>query len=212
MTNITESPDWSPEVYAVEKTDRVLGGPDGVVNRQAKNLADRTAYLKAQLAIVSRVASSYGTLASSLKTRLDRLERAVDSGGVIVDGGVTDPGPIEVSTGASSLVKNLQASTSLAVPVNEAGFFNVTLNEPSCVIRLDAFLDLSDAKTARKIDLLLTQGSGVNRVEWASRIRWAYGRQPQLSFERGYSDLVSLWTLDNGATWIGNFAGGWVLA
>lgn len=212
MTQIIESPDWSDEVYAVETTDRVLGGPDGAVNRQAKNLADRTAYLRAQLAVVSRLAGSYGTLASSLKTRVGRLEQAVNSGGVIIDDGVSDPGAIEVITGRSDLVKDLRAESDLTIPVNDAGFFNVTLNGPSCLIRLDAFLALSGAKTARKVDLMLTQGSGANRVQWANTIRWAYGRPPLLSFERGYSDMVSLMTLDNGNTWIGHFSGGWTLA
>lgn len=211
MSSIPESPDWREGVYQLETTDRVLGGPNGAVNLQAKNLADRTAYLKAQLAVVSRLAGSYGTLAASLKARVDRLESALGTGSV-VGGGVSDPGSVGVSAQAAMLVKALSANTDLTVPVNDAEFFDITLNAPSCVIRLDSFLRLTSAKIVRKVDLMLTQGSGANKVAWADSIRWAHGRVPVLSFERGYSDMVTLVTLDEGDTWIGFFTGGWTLA
>lgn len=46
MTNLTETPDYSPGIYQLELTDPVVGGPEGISNRQAKELANRTAYLK----------------------------------------------------------------------------------------------------------------------------------------------------------------------
>nr|WP_280286635.1 hypothetical protein [Pseudomonas sp. BN415] len=49
MTNLTESPSWEPGVYQIELTDPVVGGSDGISNRQAKQLANRTGWLKAQL-------------------------------------------------------------------------------------------------------------------------------------------------------------------
>lgn len=46
MTNLTETPDYTPGIYQLELTDPVVGGPEGISNRQAKELANRTAYLK----------------------------------------------------------------------------------------------------------------------------------------------------------------------
>ena len=49
MANITEelnNPKWSEGIYQLETTDPVLGGPNGIANRQAKELAARTQYLK----------------------------------------------------------------------------------------------------------------------------------------------------------------------
>ena len=49
MTNLTETPTYEAGIYQLETTDPVVGGPNGIDNLQAKQLANRTAYLKAQL-------------------------------------------------------------------------------------------------------------------------------------------------------------------
>jgi len=46
MTTLTETGSWEPGIYQIELTDPVIGGPDGISNRQAKQLANRTSYLK----------------------------------------------------------------------------------------------------------------------------------------------------------------------
>ncbi|MHC9354578.1 phage tail protein [Enterobacter ludwigii] len=46
MANLPETPQWEEVVYQIEVSDPVLGGPDGISNRQAKQLASRTSYLK----------------------------------------------------------------------------------------------------------------------------------------------------------------------
>lgn len=46
MGAITESSLWSSPVYLLETTDVNLAGPEGVLNTQAKQLANRTKYLK----------------------------------------------------------------------------------------------------------------------------------------------------------------------
>lgn len=48
MANLVETARWEEGVYQFETSDPVMGGPDGVDNRQAKQLANRTVYLKAQ--------------------------------------------------------------------------------------------------------------------------------------------------------------------
>lgn len=46
MSNLTEKDQWEDGVYQLEKTDPVVGGPDGLSNRQAQQLGNRTRYLK----------------------------------------------------------------------------------------------------------------------------------------------------------------------
>lgn len=49
MTNLTENGSWEPGVYQIELTDPVIGGAEGISNRQAKQLANRTSWLKGQV-------------------------------------------------------------------------------------------------------------------------------------------------------------------
>jgi hypothetical protein len=49
MADLPESPDWTPGVYQLETSDPVLGGPEGVSNQQAKQLANRTSWLKKKI-------------------------------------------------------------------------------------------------------------------------------------------------------------------
>ena len=46
MADLPESNEWIPGVYQLETSDPVLGGPDGIDNLQAKQLASRTRWLK----------------------------------------------------------------------------------------------------------------------------------------------------------------------
>lgn len=49
MANLEETREWAEGIYQLEKTDRVLGGADGVANRQGQQLANRTLWLKAKV-------------------------------------------------------------------------------------------------------------------------------------------------------------------
>ena len=49
MANLTETPAYEPDIYELAVTDPVLGGPGGVSNTQAQQLANRTAYLLDEL-------------------------------------------------------------------------------------------------------------------------------------------------------------------
>lgn len=50
MANLRETAEWVEGIYQIEKTDPVVGGEDGISNRQAKQLGNRTAYLKQEVA------------------------------------------------------------------------------------------------------------------------------------------------------------------
>nr|WP_315113249.1 phage tail protein [uncultured Campylobacter sp.] len=49
MANIKEEKTWEEGIYQLEVTDPVVGGIDGISNKQAKQLANRTSYLKKQV-------------------------------------------------------------------------------------------------------------------------------------------------------------------
>ncbi|WP_320152154.1 hypothetical protein [uncultured Tolumonas sp.] len=48
MANLQESASWTDGIYQLETTDPVMGGPNGTSNTQAKQLANRTRWLKEQ--------------------------------------------------------------------------------------------------------------------------------------------------------------------
>jgi hypothetical protein len=50
MANLQEDTAFTPGIYQLETNDPVMGGPNGINNLQAKQLAARTQWLKAQLA------------------------------------------------------------------------------------------------------------------------------------------------------------------
>jgi len=47
VASLTELEQWDEELYQLETTDPVVGGPNGISNQQAKTLGNRTKYLKA---------------------------------------------------------------------------------------------------------------------------------------------------------------------
>lgn len=49
MADLPESPDWAPGVYQLETSDPVLGGPEGITNLPAKQLANRTSWLRKKI-------------------------------------------------------------------------------------------------------------------------------------------------------------------
>lgn len=49
MTYIDESPEWETQIYELRTVDPILGGTDGISNRQATQLGNRTQWLKEQM-------------------------------------------------------------------------------------------------------------------------------------------------------------------
>ncbi len=70
MANVTESSVYEEGIYQIETTDPVLGGENGIANVQAKQLANRTTYLKQ---FADEVEEARG-MASSLGARIDTIE------------------------------------------------------------------------------------------------------------------------------------------
>jgi hypothetical protein len=79
MANLTEITQFDTSVYQIETTDPVLGGANGIANVQAKQLANRTQYLKVRTDQVDAAASGFGTL----DARLDLMQ--ADISGTDID-------------------------------------------------------------------------------------------------------------------------------
>ena len=54
MGKLTELEQWEDDIYQIETSDPVLGGPDGITNKPARQLSNRTQWLKAQLAAANK--------------------------------------------------------------------------------------------------------------------------------------------------------------
>jgi hypothetical protein len=104
MTNLPEASDWVAGIYQIEQTDPVLGGPPnietgaGIANVQAQQLADRTAWLKAQIAAAVAFVITTGT--------------GLNGGGAI-DGGLTLSADLADQAVAEAGSNNLQLMTAL---------------------------------------------------------------------------------------------------
>lgn len=63
MANIAENPVWEANIYELATTDPVEGGPGGIANQQAQQLANRTLFLKTYIdALLLPITSGKGWL------------------------------------------------------------------------------------------------------------------------------------------------------
>ena len=68
MANLNLIREWAENIYQLETTDPVMGGPDGVDNRQAKELGARTNWLKDQVDGINHDRTGYAPKASPIFT------------------------------------------------------------------------------------------------------------------------------------------------
>jgi hypothetical protein len=76
MAYLSEEAVWHDKIYGLNEDDDVEGGPNGIANRQPKELADRTQYLKE---FAEEVAEARGE-AETLSARLGELEELIEEG------------------------------------------------------------------------------------------------------------------------------------
>ena len=60
MANLKETATWEAGIYQLETSDLVLGGADGIDNKQPRQLANRTVYLKQELENLATLVGSNG--------------------------------------------------------------------------------------------------------------------------------------------------------
>lgn len=122
MANVAETAQWEAGIYQFETSDPVEGGPDGIDNRQAKQLANRTAYLKAQQEAHAAAASphpQYATLVQ-MQAAIDALVAAapgaLDTLNDLADALGDDPNFATTMTNALALKAALDSPVFVGTP------------------------------------------------------------------------------------------------
>ncbi|NNA49771.1 hypothetical protein [Pseudomonas lactis] len=87
MANLPETEDFAAGTYQIETSDRVLGGPGGIANKQAEQLGNRTAWLKAALTKILDGVTAVGKATQLATARTLRFKGAVSGSGTY-DGSV----------------------------------------------------------------------------------------------------------------------------
>lgn len=122
MANLQETARWETGIYQLETSDPVMGGADGIDNRQAKQLGNRTLWLKNELEQMSRAipeavtksdainSNSSATVATSkaVKTAYDKAVAAKEAADEAVKtSGNQDIGGDKTFTGLATLKKGV---------------------------------------------------------------------------------------------------------
>lgn len=81
MADLPEVNEWPEGIYQLETSDPVLGGPEGIDNLQAKQLANRTKWLKDQLAKIVDGVIAIGKAAQLATPRALRFKGAATGSG-----------------------------------------------------------------------------------------------------------------------------------
>lgn len=100
MSNLPESPEWVDGIYQLEQSDPVLGGPGGIANRQAEQLANRTAYLKQAVETLAEGAGAHAEAQDphpQYLTPLEADQRYAAQSHAVNKGGDAMTGPLELA-------------------------------------------------------------------------------------------------------------------
>ncbi|EPL2413306.1 hypothetical protein R4Q95_000174 [Enterobacter cloacae] len=80
--------------------------------------------------------------------------------------------------------------------------FKATLTAP--VTQLSVINASGSNLNSQTITMLLTQGTGANKISWPSNVKWSYGREPILTFTKDSIDVIQFLSIDGGSTWYGS--------
>lgn len=135
MGKLTELEQWDEDVYQIETSDPVLGGPEGITNRPAKQLANRTQWLKKHLQ------DANDALAEHAKSRNHPDATLTDKGFVKLYSGVTSIDETMAATPKAVKIAMDNASARLAKERNLADLTNVPLARQSLELGNSATLN-----------------------------------------------------------------------
>lgn len=102
MANLKEQEKWEDGIYQIEENDPVLGGAEGITNRPAKQLANRTAWLKKTLSLLGLKAQPKTlTAMSTNQVDADGHSHAIDKATL------TQQGIVQLTNALNSDAENL---------------------------------------------------------------------------------------------------------
>nr|WP_254621695.1 tail fiber protein [Salmonella sp. SG203] len=125
MGKLTEVTQWEEDIYQLETSDPVLGGPDGVSNKPQKQLANRTQWLKQQLE------STNNALAEHAKSRNHPDASLTAKGFVQLYSGVMSDSEAMAATPKAVKIAMDNANARLAKERNLADLTNIPLARQS---------------------------------------------------------------------------------
>ncbi|EEI3886640.1 hypothetical protein GZ449_000271 [Salmonella enterica] len=135
MGKLTETTQWEDDIYQLETSDPVLGGPDGVSNKPQKQLANRTQWLKQQLETTN------SALANHAKSRNHPDASLTAKGFVQLYSGVMSDSEILAATPKAVKIAMDNANARLAKDQNLADLTNVPLARQSLQLGNSATLN-----------------------------------------------------------------------
>ncbi|ELU8418664.1 tail fiber protein [Salmonella enterica] len=121
MGKLTEITQWEDDIYQLETSDPVVGGPDGVSNKPQKQLANRTQWLKQQME------STSDALAEHAKSRNHPDASLTAKGFVQLYSGVMSDSEILAATPKAVKIAMDNANSRLAKNRNGADISNKPL-------------------------------------------------------------------------------------
>ena len=115
-------------------------------------------------------------------------------------GGVLLPVVETINAAGPAVVLNVDTNRRVSA-------FDITLTAPDCA------LSLLNERVPKgflwAITLTLRQGTGANKLQWPASVKWAYDREPVLSYVLGAYDMVTLVSDPVTQGWRGMVDGGW---
>lgn len=144
MANLPEIEDFADGTYQIETSDRVLGGPGGIANKQAEQLGNRTAWLRAAIAKVIDGTTAVGKATQLAASRTLKFKGAVNGSGSYDGTGDTEIALTLVDTGVA-------AGTYTKVTINVKGLVTGASNPTT----LSGY-GITDALTSSQVNTALS--------------------------------------------------------
>lgn len=169
MANLTETPTYEAGIYRFETTDPVQGGPGGIDNLPTNQLANRTAWLKAQveaiLLDIAAIESGYATAASLAghagnSSNPHAVTKAQVGLGSVLDYGIATQAEAEAGASDAKYMTPLRAKQAIAALVPAASETVAGLIERATAAEAQA---MSNASCAITPATLAAAMKGVNQ-------------------------------------------------
>ena len=99
MANLVETSRWESGIYLFETSDPVMGGPNGIDNRPTRELANRTLWLKNELAkAVESIGNNQKSTDDALLLKVDKTTTIAAGNGLAGGGNLTQSRTITLGT------------------------------------------------------------------------------------------------------------------
>lgn len=141
MANLVETSRWESGIYQFETSDPVMGGPNGIDNRPTRELANRTLWLKNELAkAVESIGNNQKSTDDSLLLKVDKTTIITAGNGLAGGGNLYQSRTITLGTPSkiTSTTTNTVSATSHTHEIDKASTevagvvqLNNTLTSPS---------------------------------------------------------------------------------